>query len=147
MTEPRHFVANGYKRDVFDGDAQKKMSTFVDNNRHKYQSPGEMLEKGFKDFVNIYDNIKVKNYLFRNKGDLQFQDVGFDWGFSETSFSNGAAVGDLDNDGDVELVINNLDDEAFIYENTSAGRNGFLKIKLKALRKPGWYRCKSDTLL
>ena len=70
-----------------------------------------MLQKGFKEFINIYDPIKVKNYLFRNKGDLQFENVGSQWGFVEASFSNGAAVGDLDNDGDLDMVINNLEDE------------------------------------
>jgi len=124
------FVANGYRRDVFDGDLKQKMAAFVDANRSKYSSPQEMLQKGFKEFVNIYDPIKVRNYLFRNKGDLQFENVSGKWGFVESTFSNGAAVGDLDNDGDLDMVINNLEDESFIYENTSSERNNYLKLKL-----------------
>jgi hypothetical protein len=124
------FVANGYKRDVFDGDAQQKLQEFVQANKHKYNSPQEMLEKGFKDFINVYQPIKVKNYLFKNTGDLKFENASDTWGFNETSFSNGAAVADLDNDGDLELIVNNLDEEAFIYENTSSATTNYLKLKL-----------------
>jgi hypothetical protein len=125
------FVANGYKRDVFDGDLQQKLAVFVNNNRQKYSSPEEMMQKGFKEFIEIYQPIKVTDYLFKNKGDLQFENVSQAWGITDPSFSNGAAVGDLDNDGDQDLVINNLDDEAFLYENTSSSRNNYIKIKLK----------------
>lgn len=125
------FVANGYKRDVFDGDMQKKLAVFIRQNRQRYQSPQEMLAKGFKDFINVYDSIKVTDYLFQNKGNLQFENVTEAWGFKEPGYSNGAAVGDLDNDGDLDLVVNRLDDEAFLYENTSAAVNNFLKLKLQ----------------
>ncbi len=124
------FVANGYKRDVFDGDAKEKLTQYIRSNMHKYKSPQDMLEKGFKEFIEVYSPIKVKNYLFKNKGDLKFENVSDSWGFDTPSFSNGASVGDLDNDGDLDLVINNLDDEAFIYENTSASHSNYLKIKL-----------------
>jgi hypothetical protein len=129
------FVANGYKRDVFDGDAQQKLATYIQANRHKYKTPAEMLEKGFKEFIEVYEPIRVNNYLFRNKGELQFENVSEAWGFNDPGFSNGAAVGDLDNDGDLDLVVNNLDEEAFVYRNNASTDNNYLKVKL--LGPPG----------
>jgi hypothetical protein len=89
-----------------------------------------MFSKGFSEFIEVYAPIKVKNYLFKNNGDLRFDNVSDAWGFQDESFSNGAAVGDLDNDGDLDLVINNLDDEAFVYRNSASSRNNFIKVKL-----------------
>lgn len=123
------FVANGYKRDVFDGDVHHKIAAFAQANMHKYASPEEFLQKNFDRFIELYQPIKVNNYLFRNDGGLKFSNVSSDWGFNDPSFSNGAATGDLDNDGDLDLVINNIDDEAFIYENKAAPQN-YLKVKL-----------------
>lgn len=124
------FVANGYRRDVFDGDIKQELAAFVERNRSKYRSLEDLFVRGFEDLINVYDPIKVTNYLFRNKGDLRFEKVTTEWGFDEPSFSNGAAVGDLDNDGDLDLVINNLAGEAFLYENTSASRNNHIRIDL-----------------
>ncbi|HMJ67906.1 MAG TPA: VCBS repeat-containing protein [Cyclobacteriaceae bacterium] len=124
------FVANGYKRDVFDGDIDRRIVAFSRANMYKYASADEFLQKNFKRFINLYEPIKVTNFLFHNEGDLKFSNVSASWGFSEPSFSNGAATSDLDNDGDLDLVINNIDAEAFIYENTSAAGN-YLKVNLK----------------
>jgi hypothetical protein len=115
------FVANGYRRDLFDGDIQQKQDLYVRANMHKYQSSEEMFDKGFKEYMDIYDPIKVRNYLFRNKGDVQFENVSEQWGFADSTFSNGAAMADFDNDGDLDLVINNLDEEAHLYENLTNG--------------------------
>ena len=71
----------------------------------------------------------MSNYAFRNKGNLQFEKVTKLWGFDTPSFSSGMAYGDLDNDGDLDIVINNMDSPAFIYENKATGN--FLKIKLE----------------
>lgn len=124
------FVANGYRRDVFDGDIHLDLASFVNENRDKYSSAQDMFQRGFKEMINVYDPILVTNYLFRNNGDLRFENVSEAWGFEDPSFSNGAAVGDLDGDGDLDMVINNLDGEAFVYQNTSSAYNNYVKLKL-----------------
>ncbi|MCX6316391.1 MAG: VCBS repeat-containing protein [Bacteroidetes bacterium] len=75
----------------------------------------------------------MPNKAFRNNGNLTFTDAGEDWGFMEPSFSNGAAYGDLDNDGDLDLIVNNENQPSFVYKNNSREQNGnsYIGIKLK----------------
>ncbi len=73
----------------------------------------------------------VSNYAYRNKGNLTFEDVSTAWGFDEAGVSNGAVFADLDNDGDKDLVINNLNAPASVYRNDAATGNNYLKIKLE----------------
>ncbi|RYG36279.1 MAG: hypothetical protein EOO01_30895, partial [Chitinophagaceae bacterium] len=128
------FVANGYRRDLFDGDIQQKQEVYVRANMNRYKSAEDMFEKGYQDFMDVYDPIKVRNYLFKNKGGLQFENVSEPWGFADSTFSNGAAVADFDNDGDLDLVINNLDGESDLYENLTGSKNNYLRIKLEGPR-------------
>lgn len=72
---------------------------------------------------------RISNYAFRNKGTMEFEKVAKQWGFNTPSFSNGMSYGDLDNDGDLDVVINNIDATAFIYENKATGN--YLKIELE----------------
>jgi enediyne biosynthesis protein E4 len=81
--------------------------------------------------------IKVPNYLFRNNGDSTFTNKALDWGLDKISYSHGAAYVDLDNDGDLDLVANNVEDEAFLMENLSRTKieeaetaNHYLKVRL-----------------
>jgi hypothetical protein len=77
--------------------------------------------------------VKIGNYAYRNNGNVTFTDVSKDWGIDARSFSNGAAYVDLDNDGDLDVVINNINDEAFVYRNTvnnRSSRQHYLDIRL-----------------
>jgi hypothetical protein len=75
----------------------------------------------------------IPNKAFRNNGNLTFSDEGTNWGFSQPSLSNGAAYGDLDNDGDLDLVVNNENEPAFVYKNKSRENNKhhYLGVQLK----------------
>lgn len=82
-------------------------------------------------------SVKVANYAYRNDGDLKFTKVTKDWGLNYPSFSNGAAFADLDNDGDLDYIVNNIDDKAFLFENTLMDASDkdsqphYLRIKLE----------------
>lgn len=129
------FISNGYRRDVFDGDIEQKLKQHMEANASRYSSSEDYFTRGFKEFIELYEPIKVRNYLFKNYGNLQFENVSQSWGFADSTFSNGAAVADFDNDGDLDLVINNLNEEASLYENTTDKRNNYLRIKLNGPEK------------
>ncbi|HEV8507273.1 MAG TPA: VCBS repeat-containing protein [Chitinophagaceae bacterium] len=84
-----------------------------------------------KDILEQIPQVKISNYAYRNNGDLTFKDVTKEWGMYLPSFSNGAAYVDLDNDGDLDYVVNNIDDKAFVYKNNSRDLNksNYLEIK------------------
>ncbi|GEO07798.1 hypothetical protein SAE01_02940 [Segetibacter aerophilus] len=84
--------------------------------------------------------VKLANYAFKNTDGLSFQNTTATWGLDKAAFSNGAAYADLDNDGDLDIVINNINDEAFLYENTanSNGQRGLshtLTVKIEGQDK------------
>ncbi|MEO7769008.1 MAG: VCBS repeat-containing protein, partial [Ferruginibacter sp.] len=119
-------VTNGFPRDVTDHDfIAYRMETGT------YEPPLKLLEK--------IPEVKLNNYAFKNEDGIKFNDVTANWGLTTPSFSNGAAYADLDNDGDMDMVINNIDDEAFLYENKSRNKNDstthFLQVKFTGDKK------------
>ena len=125
------FITNGMKRDFFDGDVQLRMQEYVENNRHLFQNAEQILTEGFAGIINSYRPIKIKNYLFKNTGNYAYKDVSKDWGIRASSFSNGSAVADFDNDGDLDLIVNNFDDPAFLLENTASDKTNHIIIDLQ----------------
>ena len=79
--------------------------------------------------INSMPSTPISNYAYKNNHDLTFSNETINWGLEQPSFSNGAAYGDLDNDGDLDLIINNMNMPLFVYQNNS--KNNYLKINLK----------------
>ncbi|MBK8670608.1 MAG: VCBS repeat-containing protein [Saprospiraceae bacterium] len=113
-------ITNGFPKDITDKD-------FMDYQAENmaYVSKSEMLKK--------IPEVKLKNYAYKNNQNLSFSNVTDKWGILTTSFSNGAAYGDLDNDGDLDYIVNNINDIAHVYQNNTADHrtNHYLKIQLK----------------
>ncbi len=113
-------VTNGYPRDVTDHDFvvfRVKASKIASN----------------EDILSQIPEVKISNYAFKNNGNLTFTNVTADWGLVIPSFSTGAVYADLDNDGDMDIVINNINDESFVYQNTSIENKSdahYLNIRL-----------------
>ncbi|HKO80111.1 MAG TPA: VCBS repeat-containing protein, partial [Chitinophagaceae bacterium] len=107
------FVANGYRQDV------TNLDFIIYGKRTLFMGTPEANRKDRIDMLQQFQGIKVPNYLFKNNGDLTFKNMAADWGLDDATYSNGAVYGDLDNDGDLDLVINNIDQPASVYENQS----------------------------
>ncbi|MCG2461662.1 VCBS repeat-containing protein [Flavobacteriaceae bacterium F89] len=125
------FITNGYRRDVSNLD-------FINYGQQNsfFGTKKAMSKNRLKKLFSLPE-IKLHNYIYKNNGDLTFSDRVKEWGFSKPSFSNGAAYADLDNDGDLDLIVSNIDDKAFIYRNNSIKNgidskniNHFLRLRL-----------------
>ena len=125
------FVTNGVKRDYTNMDF---MNFAV---QKRLEQTGTGVETAIKELLENIPSTIEENYAYKNNGDLTFQKTTKDWGLGGKSLSNGAVYADLDNDGDFDLVVNNTDEEAFVYRNNSNlhSKNHFLKLQLKGNNK------------
>ncbi|MGZ5135553.1 MAG: VCBS repeat-containing protein, partial [Flavitalea sp.] len=126
------FVCNGIYNDVTDQDF---IDFFANDVVQKMVFTGEKAE--VDEIINKMPSNPIPNKAFKNLGNLRFSDQGEAWGFNQASFSNGAAYGDLDNDGDLDLVVNNVNQKAFVYKNNSREKdsNNYIAISLRGKGK------------
>ena len=123
------YISNGVYKDISDMDfaeflADKKNVETIVTKNGKFD---------FRDFLAHIPSTKLSNYAYVNQRNLTFKNKAFELGLGEPSFSNGVAYGDLDNDGDMDLVVNNINASCFVYRNETnkKSRNHFLKISFK----------------
>lgn len=125
------FISNGYLRDYTNRDFLKYWGNYIIDKAVKMEKTLLM------DLVTQMPSTLTKNYLFKNSGDLTFSNKTDDWGMSDLMLSHGAAYADLDNDGDLDLVINNVNETSYIYKNQTSEtrKQNFIQVKLESKSK------------
>ena len=118
------FVTNGIYRDIIDKDFSDKMRSQLTN------VPQSELKAKMKEVMSYLPSEALPNYLFHANGDNTYTNIASQAGMSSPSYSNGAAIADFNNDGLLDLVVNNMLEEAFVYKNTSKNAGNWLNIKL-----------------
>lgn len=120
-------ITNGFPKDIIDHDFGAFRKSISSSMITRTQ------------LLDMIPEVKIPNFIFKNNGDLTFTDKSKDWGINQVSFTNGTSYADLDNDGDLDIITNNIDDPAFLFENTlytkdknTEGQSAnFLRIDLK----------------
>jgi hypothetical protein len=122
------FVSNGYLRDYTNLDFIKYMENYV-------AMKGRLQREDVLEIIKQMPASNVSNYIFKNKGDLTFKNQTKNWGLERASNSNGSVYADFDNDGDLDLLINNINQPVFLYQNEANKTANYLKINLKGTQQ------------
>jgi len=121
------YITNGYGKDVTDLDFVKFRNDIGSTSKSEAY-------KILSDSLNERPSVSLPDYIYHNNGDLTFQNKSVAWGINQSSISNGAAYADLDNDGDLEIILNNLNDKPFLYKNntveTDSINSNFVRVVL-----------------
>lgn len=118
-------ITNGQHRDLKDRDFQNKL-------KNKIQDEGQLSVDEIFEFA---PKSQQSNFVFKNNGDLTFENTSKKWGFDQKINSNGIAYADLNNDGTIDVVVNNLDEKATIYKNTTVGHQNYISFSFKGHKK------------
>ncbi len=117
------FISNGTRREINNRDYFVKIS----KSKNKKDS---LLQKAI-----AIPSEKIENFILKNNKDLSFSKMNEAWGVTYSGFSNGCAYSDLDNDGDLDIIVNNIDDYASVFENKNKAKNNYLSVSFKGISK------------
>lgn len=140
------FVSNGVKNNNRFSDLQAMYDHMLDSlnflAQRQGKDPNEVID--VMDFVELAPTDKLANYIYKNNGDHTFSKMIEEWGLELPTLSNGAAYADLDLDGDLDLVINNIDEKALLYKNNAVEKSAgnYLRFKLQPLKNESLYGAK-----